>query len=215
MKNVYILGTIHGTHEINPNYGFYHILEEVKRYKPDLLCVEIRAQDMAEANSYLRTFYPPEMVLLKEEYENRIPVYGFDWRGKAMENLRIGESAAGLPDIFSLMQKDIHVKELILQRKARMKPFFETCTLKSCQLEYSSYYSKIQFLEEQLEEYLKLHDFQELVNFNAERERRIQHNIKRLIENYPAERIMIVTGISHKEKIEDFLAGYYFPKMPI
>ncbi|MFV0342862.1 MAG: hypothetical protein ACK5JH_08200 [Anaerocolumna sp.] len=206
MKNVYILGTIHKTHETNKNYGYHHILEEVKQYSPDILCVEIRAQDMTEENSYLREYYPAEMVLLKEEYEKNIPIYGFDWRGYEMEQHRMGERPSNALDIFTLMQKDPLVKDLIMKRKAFMNPFFETCTLASCQTDYGVNYEKIQSIEEELDQYLCGQGFENLVTYNREREICIQQNIHNIVKNNPHKRIMIITGISHKDKLVDYLS---------
>lgn len=205
MNNVYILGTIHATHESNPYYGFQHILEEVKKFNPDILCLEIRAQDMKEENSYLREYYPPEMVLLKEKYENQIPVLGFDWRGKDIENKRIGEKISDNNDIFKLMQKDEYVYKLIMKRKALMNPFFNSCTLESCQSEYMIYNDMIKPVENQLDDYLCEHGYHELVNYNNDRDIKINKNLEILISKNDKKRIMIVTGISHKAKIEEYL----------
>lgn len=205
MNNIYILGTIHGMHQRNPHYGFHHILEEAKQYAPEVLCVEIRAEDMSEENSYLRKYYPPEMVLLKETYEKQIPVLGFDWRGKKMEKRRIGDRPTDFKDIFTLMQEDTFVHELIVQRKSYMNSFFHSCTLESCQTEYFINYEKSKSIDEQLDQYLCEHGFKELVDFNMEREIRIQQNLKKIISKNEEKRIMILTGISHKAKIEAFL----------
>lgn len=205
MNNVYILGTIHGTHQTNPFYGFHHILEKAKSYSPEILCVEIRQQDMTEKNSYLREYYPPEMVLLKENYEEQIPVFGFDWRGKNLENKRIGDRPSDFKDIFQLMQEDAFVHKLIMERKSHMNPFFASCTLESCQSDYLNQYEKIKAMEEQLDQYLCEHGFKELVDYDLEREIKINQNIKRIITENDTKRIMIITGISHKAKIEAYL----------
>lgn len=205
MNNVYILGTIHGSHHTNPFYGFHHILEKAKSYSTEILCVEIRAQDMAEKSSYLREYYPPEMVLLKENYEEQIPVFGFDWRGKEMENIRIGDRPSDFKDIFKLMQEDAFVYNLIMQRKAHMNPFFASCTLESCQIDYLNHYEKIKSIDDQLNQYLCKHGFGELVDYNIEREIKINQNLKRIISENDTKRIMIITGISHKAKIEAYL----------
>lgn len=205
MNNIYILGTIHATHHTNSNYGFQHILEKVEHFSPDLICVEIRARDMVESNSYLREHYPPEMVLIKEEYESKLPVYGFDWRGADMESRRIGDKEPETYSIFSLMQQDARVRDFILQRKALMNQFFNSCTLEACQTEYETNYAKIRAIDEELDQYLCEQGYKNLVDYDTEREERIHSNIKSIVEQNPLKRIMIITGISHKEKLKVFL----------
>jgi pheromone shutdown protein TraB len=205
MNNIYILGTIHATHHTNPNYGFHHILEKVEQFSPDLICVEIRNRDMVETNSYLREYYPPEMVLIKEEYEGKIAVIGFDWRGAEIENRRIGDKVPETHNIFSLMQQDTTVRDFILQRKALMNPFFNSCTLDSCQSDYETNYDKIKNIEEELDYYLCEQGYKNLVDYDIEREERIHNNIKSIIKHNPSKRIMIITGISHKGKLKEFL----------
>jgi hypothetical protein len=205
MNNVYILGTIHGAHQTNPFYGLHHILEKVQSFSTEILCLEIRAQDMTETNSYLRAYYPPEMVLLKGNYEDQISVFGFDWRGKERENIRIGDRPSDFKDIFQLMREDAFVYNLMMQKKAHMNSFFASCTLESCQLDYLNHYEKIKPLEYQLDQYLCEHGLKELVEYDIERDKKINQNLKEIISENHTKRIMIITGISHKSKIEAYL----------
>ena len=81
LENIKILGTIHKLHNENPNYTFNHIREAIVEFEPDIVAIEIRNRDINEKNEYLIDYYPPEMIQIKKEFENRITVVGFDWRG--------------------------------------------------------------------------------------------------------------------------------------
>jgi hypothetical protein len=56
-----------------------------------------------------------------------------------------------------------------------------------------------------LNQYLCEHGFKELVDYNMEREIKINQNIKRIITENDTKRILILTGISHKAEIEAYL----------
>lgn len=71
---VLTVGTIHGSHESNPNYTFKDIVSILETYNPDIICVEIPPSYFRK-RSYLK-----EMMLASiYGFENNKKVYPIDW----------------------------------------------------------------------------------------------------------------------------------------
>ncbi|MDP1795824.1 MAG: hypothetical protein Q8K53_00775, partial [Daejeonella sp.] len=56
-----ILPTIHGGHKKNVNYNFEHVRQIIQNFKPDIIALEIRPEDMNRDTTYLKAFFNPEM----------------------------------------------------------------------------------------------------------------------------------------------------------
>ena len=65
---VLILPTIHGGHKKNVNYNFEHVRRIIQNFKPDIIAVEIRPEDMDRDTNYLNPLYNPEMIMFKNEF---------------------------------------------------------------------------------------------------------------------------------------------------
>ena len=63
-----ILPTIHGGHKKNVNYNFNHVRNIIKNFKPDIIALEIRPEDLDQDTIYLHKFYNPEMVMFLKEF---------------------------------------------------------------------------------------------------------------------------------------------------
>ena len=138
LENIKILGTIHKLHNENPNYTFNHIREAIVEFEPDIVAIEIRNRDINEKNEYLIDYYPPEMIQIKKEFENRITVVGFDWRGEDLENEPIEKWTPSKADL----SKYEDISNLMKRRKKIMNDFYKTCSIYECQDK-----SKLQELE--------------------------------------------------------------------
>lgn len=58
---VLVLSTLHKGHLSNPNYSYDSISQIIQNFDPDVLGVEIRAEDVKLDKDYLSKFYPLEM----------------------------------------------------------------------------------------------------------------------------------------------------------
>ncbi|MGB8635373.1 MAG: DUF5694 domain-containing protein [Rhodanobacteraceae bacterium] len=62
--NVVVLATLHGFHESVPAYGFARLKQIIEQIHPDILCLEVQAQDLQERApekvkvEYPRVIYP-------------------------------------------------------------------------------------------------------------------------------------------------------------
>jgi hypothetical protein len=59
----------------------------VASFRPDLVGVEIRQEDLPRPDTYLHHNYPEEMVALARAYKGR--VFGFDWLGAELQGREI------------------------------------------------------------------------------------------------------------------------------
>jgi len=88
---VMILGTIHGLHSNNSFYSYEDIFSIIDNFKPSVIGVEIRKEDISQPREYLNKNYPYEMIEAKFRYENQYKICGFDWLGGAIEGKLIPE----------------------------------------------------------------------------------------------------------------------------
>jgi len=81
---VLVLGTIHQSHLMNPNYTLKDVISIMDSYQPEVICVEIRPKDFRKKN------YLPEMTLASiYGISNEIPVYPIDrWTKGVREERR-------------------------------------------------------------------------------------------------------------------------------
>jgi hypothetical protein len=204
-KNIYILGTIHSNHDKNPNYRYKDIINAIESFNPDVIGVEIRPQDMKEDNGYLSKYYPPEMVLVKDLYESKVPVYGFDWRGHEMENKRIERWLTDIPNIKTLMEKYDDIATLIKERKLLMESFYRNCTLEQCQKVYAYKLKGLNPIDEMLNTLLVEYGYNDLVQYYKDRKKHLGDNVMKIIKDYPDQSIIIITGLEHKSYLTDYI----------
>lgn len=76
-----LLPTVHTAHKTNPKYSFANVFKIIENFKPDIIAVEIRPEDMDMDTTYLKLFYQPEMIMVKNAFPG-IPKYGIDDQGK-------------------------------------------------------------------------------------------------------------------------------------
>lgn len=109
---IFIVPALHHIHRVNQNYSYDSIRTVVKNLYPDVILVEIRAEDIGRDTSYLKRNYPLEMWGMKLWFPNRI-ILGFDWLGKEIE----GKS---LPENYWKEQAEIKKWEKILEKDSSM-----------------------------------------------------------------------------------------------
>jgi hypothetical protein len=84
---VLVIPSIHKRLAGNPRYNYHDLYALVGAFRPDLVGVEIRQEDLARPDAYLHHNYPEEMVALARAYQGR--VFGFDWLGEALRGRTI------------------------------------------------------------------------------------------------------------------------------
>lgn len=78
---IVIIGVVHEIYK-------KEILKYIEEYNPDVIGVEIRAEDINETKEYLLENYPSEMVEIVHRFP-QIKTLGFDWLGKYIENKKL------------------------------------------------------------------------------------------------------------------------------
>jgi len=76
---VLVVPSLHGLHAHSSGYDFDKLYTLVADFKPAVVGVEIRPEDIQADAAYLKRNYPPEMIALRDKYAGR--VIGFDWLG--------------------------------------------------------------------------------------------------------------------------------------
>src|SRR5687768_9829702 len=77
---VYVIPVLHGMHKTNPLYSYDSVQAIVKRLNPDVIAVEIRAEDIDSDTAYLKQNYPLEMWMMPYWFPGAT-IAGFDWLG--------------------------------------------------------------------------------------------------------------------------------------
>lgn len=200
MTIVKVIGTIH---EDTKAFSYKQLISTIQRFRPDVVAVEMRSQDLIEQGHYLKEHYPGEMVLAKETFEHQCQVYGFDWRGKAIENKRIEHWHDETPSLWQYAQKNAEIMAHIKLRKKMLLPFFETYNFQEGQ---SSEELELEAIfEKKMEMLLVKHGYDELLQYYRDRERMIQHNVAKIIERHIGDKIVILTGVAHRAKLVEFI----------
>lgn len=193
MENIKIIGTIHGFHLKNKNYTLEHLNEFIENFSPDIIGIEVRDEDMLETNEYLKSHYPPEMIYVKELFENRVKILGFDYRGEKLKNKKIEFWNKYNQDIIN--EKDKRCSQILAKKRLIFTEYFTKYTLAQCQ----ELLNKQNIIEE-LEKITKEIDYNKdnlYLNFSLERDNRILENIKKIIRENPNKKILILTGFTH------------------
>lgn len=193
MENIKIIGTIHGFHLKNRNYTFQHLNEFIENFSPDIIGIEVREEDMLETNQYLKNHYPPEMIYVKEFFEKRLKIVGFDYRGEELKNKKIEFWNKYNQQIIN--SKDKKCSQILARKRLIFTEYFTNYSLVQCQ-ELLNKENIIEELEEITKEISSNKDNLYL-NFSLERDNKILENIKKIINENPYKRILILTGFTH------------------
>lgn len=78
---VIIIGVVHEIYKSE-------VLTYIKEYKPDIIGVEIRPEDINEPKEYLLENYPSEMVEVIYNFP-QAKIFGFDWLGEHIKNKKL------------------------------------------------------------------------------------------------------------------------------
>ncbi len=199
---VMILGTLHGIHKDNKFYSYDDIFLIIDKYKPDIIGVEIRNEDILQQRKYLEKYYPYEMIEAKFRYEDDCKIYGFDWLGDTIKDKLIPDKYFETLDVKTLEKQfdsiDGYVKEKNMIKiidNIRI-PLIINHTSEECN--NGKYDLLVDVLYNQLEEMFKDTPFEKMSSFYIERDKQISKNIINIIKNNIGQRIIFLTGIDHR-----------------
>ena len=199
---VMILGTIHGLHKHNSNYSYEDIFTIVDKYKPDVIGVEIREEDILQHKEYLHKSYPYEMIETKFRYENVCKIYGFDWLGKSIEGALIPDNYFSTLEI-KLLEKELNEIQEYTREKKLMGVIDNSriqLLLKSNAAECNSgkYDLLCEIAYAQQDIALEGTPYEVVSRFSRERQAQIDKNIISIIKENPGKKIIFLTGIDHR-----------------
>ena len=206
---VYLIPVLHGMHQTNPEYSYDSVRATVERLKPDVIAVEIRAEDVQSDTAYLKQNYPLEMWMMRYWFPSAT-ITGFDWLGSELE---------GKP-IPARYWKD-HSRIKALQTLLSIDTVYSR-KLAACQL-YTD--QRLDILERQslrgilqsndailvkeyyncLSQHLQGSDYEELTRFYDTRNERIQQNVAALAAAHKGKTIVVLTGDDHYPYLREYL----------
>lgn len=206
---VYIIPVLHGMHQTNPEYTYDSVRAIVGRLKPDVIAVEIRAEDTGSDTSYLKQNYPLEMWMMRYWFPSAT-IAGFDWLGTELEGRPIPER----------YWKD-HSRVKALQALLKTDTVYNR-KLQACQL-YTD--QRLDILERQslrgilqsndailvkeyyncLGQHLKGSEYEELTRFYDARNAHIQRNVAALATAHKGKTIVVLTGDDHYPYLREYL----------
>lgn len=205
-----ILPTIHTGHAKNVNYSFNHVSRIIENFKPDIIAVEIRPEDMDQDSIYLKKFYQPEMIMARLGYPG-IKKVGIDFMGSEMEGRTLpadfSRDTLGEMGRFRVLNQKLMRDSAIV--RARIANGL--VKLKSKQGEMMGKLSANELLDGSYDkitdEYTKAQTgvlantpYQYYDTFSIKRDQKIADNIKDLALNNPGKRIMVLTGANHHNR---------------
>ena len=199
---VIICGTIHGAHKSNPNYTFDDLFMFIENYNPDVIGVEIRAEDMDSTVNYLKNNYPSEMYESISKYNNKL-VLGFDWLGQDLEGKSIPKNYWKEICYRKKLQREQESDSLMLEKKTVLNTIQKeryAITLNSSiyELNDGRYDSLSTAFYDQLN--LIYHDtkYALLSDFYRQRDEHIAQNIIDIIERHPGKKLIFLMGADHR-----------------
>jgi hypothetical protein len=206
---VLLLPTIHDAHKTNTKYSFQDLLKIIENFKPDLIAIEIRPEDMRQHDTvYLKTFYRPDMILVKDKFP-AIPKVGIDFLGNDV----VGKP---LPLNYRRDTTTENGKANLNNRAIKMDPGFMSAynssgiaQLENKRLALIASASAQELIDGPFDSYsnlmaAKLDSLRALNPKYAQfqisssyRDQRLADNVKEVILKNPGKRIIVLSGVNH------------------
>ncbi len=199
-----VVATMHGAHADNPRYSYDDLYALVDRFEPDLVAVEIRAEDMARGDAYLSRNYPLEMRQLAARHAGHAA--GIDWLGEELEGRPV-------PPDYWREQSEIKRLERQLAQETELKsPAMDAAGARQLAILESATAATLndggydRASADYYAAFARMVDgtaYQRLSDFYAERDRRIADNAGRLVaemlsrDRQPG-RAVFVVGADHR-----------------
>lgn len=205
---VAVISAMHGFHRDHPGYDYEAFYALVASYDPDLVGVEIRAEDMSRPGDYLARNYPAEMIALAETYGEQS--FGFDWLGAELEGRAVPENWWAEQSALKALERTYSGDAAFSDPEgdaldARQMEILSEATPES--LHDGRYDAVTREKYARLRERLAGTVYAPLAEFYAERDRRISEAVLETVLTRPGETIVVVTGADHRAAVIDRLAA--------
>ncbi|RYZ39609.1 MAG: hypothetical protein EOP49_30110 [Sphingobacteriales bacterium] len=209
----YVVPVLHGLHRTNDAYNYDSLRTLIGKLQPDLILVEMRSEDMEADTAYLKQNYPYEMWMVRYWFpETRLA--GFDWLGEELEGRPVPAGYWKDSSSIKKLQRQLTGDSAIAKLKKpcdaiqeMRKETLRTGSLKS--IINRDPHFVVAYYDCLIEAYVGT-DYQPLHRFYEKRNKRLTSNIRDLLKNNRAKRILILTGADHYPYIYKGLlaAGY-------
>ncbi|MES3017035.1 MAG: hypothetical protein V4721_04620 [Bacteroidota bacterium] len=206
-----VLPTIHGGHAKNVKYSFNHVTKIIENFKPDIIAVEIRPEDMDQDTAYLRKFYQPEMIAARLGFPG-VQKAGIDFMGSEMDGKHLPANFSR--DTVGEMGRFRITNQRLMKDTAMVKARIAKgmVVLKAKQGEMMGKLSANELLDGTYDkvtdeysraqtEVLSNTSYQYYDTFAIKRDQRIADNIKELALKNPGKRIIVLSGANHHNRI--------------
>lgn len=205
-----ILPTVHGAHKKNVKYSFDHVTRIITNFKPDIIAVEIRPEDMDQDTTYLKKFYQPEMITAKIGFpgvqKEGIDFLGSETKGKHLSD-NFSTDTIGEMGRFRVMNQRLMKDSTIV--KARIAKGMVTLKAKQGELmgslsanEMLANYDKVTDAYSKAQtEVLANTPYQYYDTFSIKRDKEIADNIREIVRKNPGKRIIVLSGANHHNRL--------------
>jgi hypothetical protein len=195
---VLVVPSLHGLHAHSSGYDFDKLYTLVADFKPAVVGVEIRPEDIHADAANLKRNYPPEMIALRDKYAGR--VIGFDWLGSEIAGRPIPADwwthGSKIKALERKLDADPAMRDPEDERISReQQAILESATPAS--LADGRYDKLVREQRERLARRAGGSPYEPLVLFTAERERHIDRNLTAIVRAHPGQRIVFVMGADH------------------
>jgi hypothetical protein len=195
-----IIATMHGLHKNHPGYDYQQLYALIRGLHPDLVGVEIRAEDMASERAYLAKNYPTEMIALADEYGPK--AFGFDWLGEDVAGKPVADKwwSEGSPikRLEREQSKDLKYQETRAEQEIGEKQHEILAHATPLSLNDGRYDALTEQRYDLLRRRLADSPYAAISKFYAERDRQLCRHIVEVIRANPGKRIVVATGADHR-----------------
>lgn len=205
---VAVISAMHGFHRDHPGYDYEALYALVATYEPDLVGVEIRAEDMDQPEDYLARNYPSEMIELAGAYGEN--AFGFDWLGPELEGRAVPENWWSEQSALKALERAYSSDADFADPEgdaldARQVDILRAATAES--LHDGRYDAVTREKYARLRERLAGTQYEALAEFYAERDRRIAEAVLDTALAHPGQTVVVVTGADHRAALIDRLSA--------
>ena len=214
-----IVSTLHKNHLQNPNYTY----EDVKKYledeKPDIIALEIRAEDMNLSKEILAKRYPFEMYDNLYKISN-VSYIGIDWYGDDIvgkpfpDNYFDNENS--VKNVQMKMNKDADFStKLSVLKPLTAKKFELVKKLNIHEMKNGMYDAINEVYYQQIELLCKNSPYEMVSKFYETRDLRLAENTSEIIEQNLGKKIIVLTGADHRIAMVKYLNSRFGQKIQI
>jgi hypothetical protein len=202
-SEVLIISTIHGTHRTNPNYSYDTLFKFIEKFNPDIIGVEIRAEDIDSSFVYLKKNYPFEMYECIRKYPSK-RISGFDWLGSDLEGKAIPDRYWKEISVIKKLQQEISKDSAILDKISILDIIQEVkdnlaLNASLSELNDGRYDLINRIYYSQLKALLDATAYEALSDFYQQRDEHIARNILEIIKNNEGKRMIFLMGADHRD----------------